>query len=82
MKRTSTDETDPSLDQAEGRLCAEGCGELDDNFGAGLDRMVEMLSDIVGVTGGGAGEAAAEEAVPAAEEAVPAAAAAAAAAAR
>lgn len=24
-----------------------GCGELDDNFGAGLDRLVEMLSDIV-----------------------------------
>ena len=25
----------------------QGCGELDDNFGVGLDRMVEMLSDIV-----------------------------------
>jgi hypothetical protein len=25
----------------------EGCGELDDNFGAGLDRMIEMLSAIM-----------------------------------
>ena len=67
-----TDETDQWTKRR--RLCAKGCGELDDNFGAGLDRMVEMLSDIVGAVGAatatgagaGAGAGAAEEAVAAA----------------